>query len=115
MRFKPSSLYVRMSRLPNRLANGIATGGMVGTFFPLPLLFPCRDISSMSITTSAILDEEGYELADRSAAWAEATAAAGEMIRDLDGRLQPGKDWRLEVTDENKKPVYVINISGQAK
>ena len=102
MRFKPSSLYVRMSRLPNRLANGIATGGMVGTFFSPSSSIPMPRYFFNVYHNGAILDEEGYELADRSAAWAEATAAAGEMIRDLDGRLQPGKDWRLEVTDENK-------------
>ena len=74
------------------------------------------DENTLSLdSVEEILDEEGYELADRPAAWAEATAAAGEMIRDLDGKLKPGQDWRLEVTDENKNPVYVINVSGTAK
>src|SRR5205823_2476659 len=64
-----------------------ATGGMVGTFFSPSSSIPMPRYFFNVYHNGAILDEEGYELADRSAAWAEATAAAGEMIRDLDGRL----------------------------
>lgn len=59
----------------------------------------------------AELDEEGEELPDVQAAWREATVTAGQIIQDLDGRLKPGKDWRLEVTDEFANPLYVIHVS----
>jgi len=36
---------------------------------------------------------------------------AGQIIQDLDGRLRPGPDWRLEVTDDFANPLYVIHIS----
>jgi len=39
-------------------------------------------------------------LPDAKAAWREATVTAGQIIQDLDGKLRPGKQWRLEVTDE---------------
>ncbi|WP_442895034.1 DUF6894 family protein [Bradyrhizobium sp. AZCC 1578] len=42
----------------------------------------------------AELDKESEELPDRQAAWREATVTAGQIIRDLDGRLCPGKDWK---------------------
>ena len=59
----------------------------------------------------AELDEEGEELPDLQAAWREATVTAGQIIQDLDGRLRPGgKDWRMEVTDESAKPIYVIRV-----
>jgi hypothetical protein len=59
----------------------------------------------------AELDEEGEELPDAQAAWHEATVTAGQIIQDLDGRLRPGQDWRLEVTDEFANPLYVIYVS----
>ena len=46
------------------------------------------------------LDQEGEELPDRHAAWKEATVTAGRMMQDIDGKLQPGREWRLEVTDK---------------
>ena len=59
----------------------------------------------------AELDEEGEELPDVQAAWREATVTAGQIIQDLDGKLRPGKDWRLEVTDEFANPLYIIHVS----
>jgi hypothetical protein len=43
-------------------------------------------------------DELGEELPDDEAAWEEATIIAAEQFRDIDGRLQPGQQWTLEVT-----------------
>jgi hypothetical protein len=36
---------------------------------------------------------------------------AGQIIQDLDGKLLPGKDWRMEVTDEIANRLYVIHLS----
>jgi hypothetical protein len=36
---------------------------------------------------------------------------AGQIIQDLDGKFRPGKEWRLEVTDEFANPLYVIYVS----
>ena len=58
-------------------------------------------------------DEVGEELPDRRAAWKEATITAGQMLQSLDGKLQPGCDWRMEVMDEFANPLYVIHVSAK--
>jgi len=42
---------------------------------------------------------DGIDLPDTHAAWIEATAACGEIIRDLDGQLKPGETWKMVVRD----------------
>ena len=34
----------------------------------------------------------------------------GQMLQSMDGKLLPGTEWRLEVTDEFANPLYVIHI-----
>jgi hypothetical protein len=58
-------------------------------------------------------DLEGEELADKHAAWKEATVMAGEILRDIDGKLKPGHDWKMEITDEFRNPLFVLHISAQ--
>jgi hypothetical protein len=58
----------------------------------------------------SFVDEVGEDLTDDYAAWQEATSSAGESIRDLDGRLQPGMDWRLEVATGERGLLYVIEV-----
>ena len=58
-------------------------------------------------------DPVGEELADRHAAWEEATVTAGRLLQSLDGKLQPGQDWRMEVTDQFANPLYVIQVSAK--
>ena len=60
------------------------------------------------------LDRDGEELADRNAAWEEATRSTGLSIRDLDGRLKPGVEWRLEVTDEFANRICSIRVNGES-
>jgi hypothetical protein len=61
----------------------------------------------------AKLDRVGEEFPDQHAAWKEATVTAGQMLQSLDGKLQPGIDWRMEVTDEFANPLYVILVSAK--
>jgi hypothetical protein len=61
----------------------------------------------------SVTDEEGEELPDRHEAWRAATQAAGQMIKEIDGKLVPGREWRLEVTDEFRNPLYVIHVSAE--
>lgn len=58
-------------------------------------------------------DKEGEELPDRQAAWKEATETAGQILQDLDGKLKPERDWRMEVTDEFQNTLYVLHISAE--
>ncbi len=59
----------------------------------------------------AHFDLEGEELPDKHAAWKEATVTTGQMIQSLDGNLQPGNEWRMDVTDEFANPLYSIHVS----
>ena len=58
-------------------------------------------------------DEVGEELADANAAWKLAISYAGEILRDLDGKLKPEADWRLEVIRENGHPVCSVFVRGK--
>jgi hypothetical protein len=59
------------------------------------------------------LDHEGEELADKHAAWEEATVTAGQILQGLDGRLKPDREWRMEVTDELQTTLFVLHISAE--
>jgi hypothetical protein len=54
---------------------------------------------------------EGIDLPDKDAAWTEATAACGEIIRDLNGDLKPGDVWRMIVRDETGTEVFHLELS----
>jgi hypothetical protein len=56
----------------------------------------------------AELDYEGEELPDKQAAWHEETVMAGQTLQGLDGKLQPDKEWRMEVTDEHSSGGYPL-------
>jgi len=60
-------------------------------------------------------DAEGEELPDAGAAWREATLIAGELLKDIDGKFQPGQEWQLEVADEQRKPIYLIRVTAEKK
>jgi hypothetical protein len=51
------------------------------------------------------------ELPHLEAARKEAIVTAGQILQCLDGSLQNGRDWQMEITDEFANPVYVIRIS----
>ena len=46
------------------------------------------------------------ELPDRASDVEEATITAGQILQSLHGKLQPGGDWRMEVTDEFGHPLH---------
>ena len=58
-------------------------------------------------------DDLGEDLPDDEAAWHEATLVAGEIFKDIDGKLRPGQEWSLEVTDEQQKSLYVIHVTSK--
>ena len=59
------------------------------------------------------IDHVGEELPDKHAAWREATIMAGQTLQGLDGKLQPDREWRMEVTDEFANPLYVLHINAE--
>jgi hypothetical protein len=78
-----------------------------GGYFPMPKYF------FHVYHNEPEIDYEGEELPDKHAAWREATVMAGQTLQGLDGKLQPGREWRMEVTDEFANPLYVLHINAE--
>jgi hypothetical protein len=62
-----------------------------------------RYLFHLNRSDEADRDSDGLTFLDHQAAWEEATMACAEMIRTIDGHLQPGKGWQMEVTNEAGK------------
>jgi hypothetical protein len=60
------------------------------------------------------LKNEGLELVNNAAAWEEATTACGEKLREIDGSLQPGDGWKMEVTDADRKVIFALNFTTES-
>jgi hypothetical protein len=58
-------------------------------------------------------DTEGIELPDQRAAWAEAVAACGEALKEMDGALKLPPEWRMEVADESDNTLFSLRISAE--
>ena len=58
-------------------------------------------------------DFEGKELPDKHAAWKEATVTAGQILQGIDGELQPGREWRMEVADEFQNTLFILHINAE--
>jgi hypothetical protein len=54
----------------------------------------------------------GEELPNDEAAWREATLIASGLIKDSSG-FKPAQEWTLEVTDEDRNPIYRIRVNGE--
>jgi hypothetical protein len=55
---------------------------------------------------------EALDLPDQKAAWDEATTTCGEMLADLDGSLQEGSDWSMEVSDDHG-PLFELTFGAR--
>lgn len=53
------------------------------------------------------------EFTDDDAAWKEATHFAGDLLRDVDGKLRPGQEWSLAVADEAGRLIFTIHVSAK--
>ena len=60
------------------------------------------------------IKNEGLELPDRDAAGIEATSACGELLRELDGQLNPGDEWSMLVKDQEGAEIYVLEFKTKA-
>jgi hypothetical protein len=60
------------------------------------------------------IDREGVELADDPAAWGQGVMAFGEMLRDADGRLVAGDQWRMEIETEDGKSLFTFQFEANA-
>jgi hypothetical protein len=58
----------------------------------------------------AVACGDGFELADRNAAWAEMTNVCADLVGGISRMLQQNSEWQMELLDESKKPVFRILI-----
>jgi hypothetical protein len=72
----------------------------------------CRGISLAPTMTSSISTTRARSSLI-SAAWQEATRMAGDIIKDIDGKLRPGHDWKLEVEDEFKNVLWALHVKAE--
>jgi hypothetical protein len=56
-------------------------------------------------------DPVGTELPDIKAARSEAIRTAGELLRDLDGNLEPNTVWEMNVVDETGRRLLKYRFS----
>jgi hypothetical protein len=63
--------------------------------------------------SSEFIDHEGVDLPSIDEARAQAVVAAGEALRDLDGRFWQSGEWRMWVTNENGATVFTLKFSAE--
>jgi hypothetical protein len=56
---------------------------------------------------------DGLVFSDKHEAWLEASTSTGEIIREMDGKMQPGLDWRMDVTDEAGQLIYRFSFTAE--
>jgi hypothetical protein len=55
-------------------------------------------------------DPEGLELKDQRAAWKEATLATGEILKQIDGSLEPERELRMDVTNHAGQALFSLRL-----
>ena len=58
--------------------------------------------------------DQPYEFRDRAAAWSEMTEVCAGLLVGIARGLRPDAEWRMELLDENKQPVFRISVVGEA-
>ena len=53
---------------------------------------------------------EALDLENDDAAWEEATLACGEILKGIDGSLNPDREWRMDVHDETGTKVFTLRM-----
>jgi hypothetical protein len=53
---------------------------------------------------------DGIEFPDIGAVQIEAIKSTGEILRDFDYPFQASSEWRMEVADEARKPLFSLRV-----
>ena len=53
---------------------------------------------------------DGLEFPDIGAVQLEAIKSTGEILRDLDNPIEAGSEWRMEVADDARKPLFSLRV-----
>ena len=55
-----------------------------------------------------------YEFESREAAWVEMTAVCSNLLGGISRSLKENAEWRMELLDEAKKPVFRIRLVAES-
>ena len=53
---------------------------------------------------------DGIEFPDIGAVQLEAIRSTGEILRDFNYPIEAGSEWRMEVVDEARKPLFSLRV-----
>jgi hypothetical protein len=56
------------------------------------------------------VSDNGFDFADRDAAWAEMTQVCGDLVGSISRSLKQNTEWHMELLDESKKPLFRIRL-----
>ena len=54
------------------------------------------------------------EFGDQESAWTEMTAICANVVAGISRNLQPNAEWRMELLDETKEPVFRIRLVAES-
>ncbi len=54
------------------------------------------------------------EFENREAAWAEMTKVCSGLVSGISRSLQQNAEWRMELLDEGRKPVFRIRLTAES-
>jgi hypothetical protein len=55
-------------------------------------------------------NSDGIEFPDRGAVQLEAIRSTGDILRDLNDPVEAGSEWRMEVLDDARKPLFSLRV-----
>ena len=58
--------------------------------------------------------DQPYECASRESAWSELTSVCADLIGGISRSLQKDAEWRMELLDETKQPVFRIRLVAES-
>jgi hypothetical protein len=53
---------------------------------------------------------EGFDLADRDAAWTEMTMVGSDLVSGATRKLKQNSEWQIELLDESETPLFRIRL-----
>jgi hypothetical protein len=56
---------------------------------------------------------DGLLFTSKEEAWHEASTSTGEIIREMDGKIEAGLDWRMDVTDEDGALIFRFALTAE--
>jgi hypothetical protein len=57
---------------------------------------------------------DGIDFPDIEAVQLEAVQSTGELLRELNLPLQAGAEWRMEVADEARRPLFSLRVVAES-